>query len=541
MKIKKFLSVLLTVMFAVGALALPATAQVKDASKDVSLTIYALETADGSDITVDANVTGEKITLTDKKPISGVNFNLYKVADNETSTAVPEGSTAITTGYTDENGETTVVIPAANQGRYLVVENEKPSNAVGTTVPFLVDLPLTNPQGTDFLYEVFVYPKQVVNYDTDSEPVSDTDSDVHSDTESDSDSDTDSEPFTTDTDTELQTDIDTSDSDTESDVPTPPDIPQPKVSKKVSDDNGKTWGDRANIAAVDGQKAFWKITAEVPDIIERLTIFNVGDILDSRLIAPKPDDVKASVDGKELPKSSYSVRIKGQTITVEFDAQALVPYKNKNIDVIFGTSIDLNAPNAIGTRIENIATLTFSRVADADITFDSDSDTENPNSDTDTDTITTTTTTTITSTTVEVWTGEIEGFKHDKDNKPLAGAEFTLYTDKACKNQVAKTTSDKDGFFYFKGLLDGTYYLKETKAPNGYQANTNVLEVKVDMQKTKSAAKVDVVNIPKTNLPITGGAGIIGISIIGLSISVLGAFVIYLALRVRRKEKYAVA
>lgn len=58
---------------------------------------------------------------------------------------------------------------------------------------------------------------------------------------------------------------------------------------------------------------------------------------------------------------------------------------------------------------------------------------------------------------------------------PLEGATFTLYRNEDCTD-VAKTVdqtdgtavSDKDGHISFTGLDEGTYYMKETKAPAGY-------------------------------------------------------------------------
>ena len=489
MKIKRFLGVLLTMLLALGVLALPAGAAVKDTTKDVTLTIYALEASDGSEVTVDASVTGEEITITDRKPVEGASFLLYRVADDETSTVVPDGVTPIETDRTDAQGRVSVVIPAEQQGRYLVVEAAMPVNAKGTTVPFLVDLPMTNPEGTDYMYEVFAYPKQVIE----EEEIIDSDTD----------------------------------------------FPDPQVTKEVSGDNGETYGDTANIDSYHGQKAYWRITAEVPSCIADMTIFNVKDVLDYRLIPPQVSEVEVKSDGKDIPKSAYTVEISGQTILVKFDPKALTSYTA--VQVIFPTAIDISVPEALNTRIENLASLTFTVVAPESV---SDEDTDGIIDHTDVETTdtdaTTTETETIITTIVEVWTGSIEGFKHDKDNKALSGAEFTLYSDKDCKNVVAKTTSDKEGHFYFTGLKDGTYYLKETKAPDGYQQNNNVLEVKIDGKK-QSVVKIDVLNVPKTDLPLTGGAGVIGITLIGAAVVLTGILFIVIAFKKYRKAGYSAA
>lgn len=97
----------------------------------------------------------------------------------------------------------------------------------------------------------------------------------------------------------------------------------------------------------------------------------------------------------------------------------------------------------------------------------------------------------IVKTGVDTW--DTTESSHVTKTQPLNGAEFTLYTDKACKN-VYKNKK-KDGTEYFAGktisgvkgngqfniygLAFGTYYLKETKAPGTYTLNSHVFKIEI--------------------------------------------------------------
>ncbi len=66
-----------------------------------------------------------------------------------------------------------------------------------------------------------------------------------------------------------------------------------------------------------------------------------------------------------------------------------------------------------------------------------------------------------------------------KDGKALAGAEFTVYSDKDCKTSVATATTDANGKLAFGFKSAGSFYLKETKAPSGYVLSDKVVELTV--------------------------------------------------------------
>lgn len=75
--------------------------------------------------------------------------------------------------------------------------------------------------------------------------------------------------------------------------------------------------------------------------------------------------------------------------------------------------------------------------------------------------------------------GAVAFTKADEMNRPLQGAEFTLYTDAACTHLLETVTSDETGRVEFAKQPGGTYYLKETKAPQGHTAENTVWTVKI--------------------------------------------------------------
>ena len=88
------------------------------------------------------------------------------------------------------------------------------------------------------------------------------------------------------------------------------------------------------------------------------------------------------------------------------------------------------------------------------------------------------------SVTVEVEYGNALVIKTNANGDTLAGCTFELYKDENCTQKVRTGTSDSNGNIYFKRLAPGTYYVKETKVPEGYLLDNTVQKVEVKVNET---------------------------------------------------------
>ena len=93
------------------------------------------------------------------------------------------------------------------------------------------------------------------------------------------------------------------------------------------------------------------------------------------------------------------------------------------------------------------------------------------------------------------YTYRINGLKTNEKDVKLEGATFKLYRDKNLQEQVKlkkgvygyvvsnsqdeDIVSDRNGYFIINGLDQGTYYLKEIKAPDGYRLLKEAIEIKI--------------------------------------------------------------
>lgn len=336
----------------------------------------------------------------------------------------------------------------------------------------------------------------------------------------------------------------------------------PTIDKKIID-NGDTNHTSVNI----GDQVEFKLTAKVPDMANFDTYtFTISDTLSKGLTFDK-NSVKVKIgDTTLVADDNYKLTEpanpeKDNTFKIEFTKKQL----GDNVKHDTGATIvvtykaTLNS-NALTTDKEsNKAKLEYSN---------------NPSSSEDKGTVTTP------DVPVYIYDFDIDIDKYDdtdnkdKDNankdksKKLANAEFILYKEVTenekkttyyykwddstkevkwvtDKGQATPKTTTSEGKASFQGIAAGSYFLEETKAPDGYNKLKDPVKVEItaeydntDGKLTKSSATstgngqyiqtVEVPNKAGAVLPSTGGIGTTIFYVLG-SILALGAAVLLIA------------
>ena len=308
---------------------------------------------------------------------------------------------------------------------------------------------------------------------------------------------------------------------------------KPTIEKKVQEDSNETWGD-VNDADI-GQTVNFKSTVSAKPGARN---YVVHDKMDSKLEFVSVTSITAG--SKTLTEGSdYTVVTTGLTDGCTFHIEFTQTYLDS---ITADTKIVINYT----------AKLTSDAVADTGYVNDTWLDYGN-NQHTEHDTTTT-------------YTWKLPIYKYHKDGdtkKALAGAKFILYKGSEENREYAQVANGKltgwtkvktdattlvsgdDGTIAVEGLDADTYYLEETKAPDGYNKLAGPVKVEISHAVTDEGAhmthtlkqgepnaekvgQVEIENKSGTELPSTGGIGTTIFYVLG-SILVIGAVVLLIA------------
>ena len=323
----------------------------------------------------------------------------------------------------------------------------------------------------------------------------------------------------------------------------------PSVEKKVKDTNDTTgettgWQDSADYDI--GDDVPFQLTATLANNIESYKTYSLkfNDTLSKGL--DYNNDAVIKLGDKDVTKSftsSYDETAK----TLTFTCDNILAFGAKNSDkIVVEYTAKLNENAEIGAAGNpNTVYLDFSN---------------NPNNGGEGDRGKTPEDKVI------VFTYKLTVNKVDKENKPLTGAEFSLFKKVNGKDELVEvkkilSTNAEGTVFGFTGLDDGTYVLRETKTPDGYNsiedqtftisakhdensddpklteltgdpASGSVIDFGVIMPENGELS-TDVENNKGSVLPSTGGAGRVAIYVIGAILVLGGGIVLVTKKRVR--------
>lgn len=236
-------------------------------------------------------------------------------------------------------------------------------------------------------------------------------------------------------------------------------------------------GDDQNI----GDVVTFQIATTIPDYSDEYTepVFTITDTMSDGLVAVNDATAYKVTVGETVAVlgTNYTVKIDGQTTTIAFDSDYIKANGGKSVTIQYYTTIDTDAVYN-GNANPNEVVLEYTNDWDFEKGFTTETDDDEVYLYTFA----------LTDELNKVSTGGSATASGDKVTvtKPLADAEFTIYTDAECTKVYTNTletdgvyVTEEDGNIKFQGLEEGTYYITETKAPEKYSINPTVYKVEI--------------------------------------------------------------
>ncbi|MCD8330466.1 MAG: SpaH/EbpB family LPXTG-anchored major pilin [Lachnospiraceae bacterium] len=291
--------------------------------------------------------------------------------------------------------------------------------------------------------------------------------------------------------------------------------------------------DADDVSVEVGQTVTFTLTSTVPDTTYYTTYtWSVSDTMSDGLTFDGTSSIIVSIGGTTV--TNYTAKATENGFNLSIDMTQYQDYVGQTVTITYTATVNENAVSVVS---ENNATLTYSN---------------NPNDSDSTDTITDKT---------EVYSAKVVIDKVDGEtDEKLSGAKFVLYKydeDGTTKLYYKYTADDEstdedesavswvenitdatevttvNGAASFIGLEDGTYYLHETEAPDGYNTLTTDTEVTIAGSTTNVGTltvTAEIANESGSTLPSTGGIGTTIFYIVG-GVMVLGAAVLLITRR----------
>ena len=549
-----------------------------DPAKTGTVTIHKYTSGTGTGI-VGTGTTADADHFPDGAvPLKDAGFTLYKVVDkdgmesyyNTNPTALPDVSTyvesdgtikstysgnATSEGFTDADG--TATFSNLELGFYVVIETTVPDAVTTPMDPFLLSVPMTTTDGTGWLYDIHVYPKNETGYGkislektgVNGEKILGAEFALQKRTATGWDDITKkstAQGDNTGADLILKTDasglitidglskgeyrlIETSvgngyimdgatayeftvnankkitykgveSANTKIEVTNE----RPDLTKKVQKKNGGTWGMDADYSI--GDEIPYKITVDVPKNITRLKTFTVTDTPTN--LTDDLDSIEIKCNDVAVTADAYTKVAGGDGFTIKFNPAQMAAYEGQQLVITYNATLKGTAVNTtVGNQ--NAAKLEYSKNITTDAT-----DPDNPNKDKEEGKNTIENSTVVYTFAVKIVKTGVDG----TETKPLANVEFDLYQEVPDGTEGAITGTSvpagldntkswkkiktlktgTDGTVTHNGLSNGTYYLVETKTNDKYNLLKKPIEVTLNVQYT-IATKTESTWVEDTN------------------------------------------